>query len=313
MNRAQFAALTGSAAAARAIPARAATSSSIRAATGTVEEFALPFYAVQKGFFRDAGLNVELSFLHGGGLITQAILGGAIDFGVTNSGSLSSAHVRGLPIYLLSPGGLYSTNAPIAHFIVAKTSSINDAPALNGKTIGVTTLNDMVQAAAMAWIDKHGGDAHSAKFFELTSTEMAPAIAGGRLDAAVIVEPQYTGIKDQVKLIGLPYESVNNGKPFQTTGAIGNKVWVDRNPALARRVTQVMFHTAEWANKNPAEEAVLIAQLTKIEAAKIAAIPRIAYATKSDPNLVQPVIDVMARYGFIPRSFSAAELRAPGA
>ena len=313
MKRSQFVALTGAAMAARAVSAGAATSPTIRAGTGAVEEFALPFYAIQKGFFRDAGLNVELNMFNGGGLVTQAVLGGALDFGVTNSGSMSSAHVRNLPIYLLAPGGLYSANAPIAHFIVAKTSPINDAPGLTGKIIGVTTLNDMVQAAAMAWIDKHGGDSHSAHWFELTSSEMAPAIAVGRLDAAVIVEPAYTGIRDQVKTIGLPYEAVNGGKPFQTTGVIGNKTWVDQNPDLAKRVTQVMLHTADWANKNPAEEATLLAQLTKIDAAKIASIPRITYATKNDSGLVQPVIDVIARYGFIPKSFPAADLRMPGA
>lgn len=313
MRRSHFLALTGTLAAVRALPARAAAGTTIHAGTGAVEEFALPFYAVQKGFFRDAGLDVELSMFPGGGLVTQAVLGGALDFGVTNSGSMSSAHVRNLPVYLLSPGGLYSQNAPIAHFITAKNGPINDAPGLAGKIIGVTTLNDMVQAAAMAWIDKHGGDARSARWFELPSSEMAPAIAVGRLDAAVIVEPAYAAIKDQVKLIGLPYEAVNNGKAFQTTGAIGNKTWVDQNPDVAKRVTQVMLHTADWANKNPAEEAMLLAQLTKIDAAKIAAIPRIAYATKNDSSLVQPVIDVIARYGFIPKSFPAADLRAPGA
>jgi NitT/TauT family transport system substrate-binding protein len=313
MKRSQFSALVTAAVTASTMPARAATSPALRAGTGGVEEFALPFYAIQKGFFRDAGLNVELSMFTGGGLVTQAVLGGALDFGVTNSGSVSSAHARGLPLYLLAPGGLYSQAAPIAHAIVAKESAINDAAGLNGKTVAVTTLNDMIQAAAMAWMEKRGGDPKSVRWFELTSSQMAPGILAGRLDGAIIVEPAYTAIKDQVKAIGLPYEAVNNGRPFQTTGVIANKAWVDANPDLARRVTQVMLHTAEWANRNPAEEAVLLAQLTKMEAAKIASIPRVAYATKNDPGLVQPVIDVIARYGFIPKSFPAAELRAPGA
>jgi NitT/TauT family transport system substrate-binding protein len=294
------------------LPARAATAPAIRASTGAVEEFALPYYAAQKGFFRDAGLTVDLTVIAGGGLVTQAVIGGALDFGITNSGSMSSAHVRGLPVYLLSPGGLYSTTSPIAHLVVAKNSPINDAAGLNGKTIGVSTLNDMVQAAAMLWLDKHGGDSRAAKWFEVKSAEMAAAVAVGRLDAAIMVEPGYTGAKDQLKLIGLPYEAVNNGKPFQTTGVIANKAWVEQNPGLARRVTQVMLRVADWANAHPAEEETLLAQLTKIDAAAIASYPRIPYATKYDSGLIQPVIDVIARYGFIPKSFPAAELRAPG-
>jgi NitT/TauT family transport system substrate-binding protein len=311
MKRSEFVALTGAAAAAVAAPVRAA--GTIRISAGGVEEFAQPYFAVQKGFFRDAGLTVELSVIPGGGLATQAIIGGAVDCGVTNSGSMSSAHVRGLPIYWLCPGGIYTTASPIAHLVVAKNSPINDASSLSGKTIGVSTLQDMVQASGMAWIDKHGGDSHAAKFFEIKSAEMPAAIAVGRIDAAIIVEPVYTASKDGLKLIGLPYETVNNRKPFQTAGLIGNKTWVDQNPELARKVVQVILHTGDWANKNPAETVALLAQLTKAEPAALNAYPRIPYATKYDPGLVQPVIDVIARYGFIPKSFSASELRAPGA
>jgi NitT/TauT family transport system substrate-binding protein len=311
MKRSQFAAVTTAALAARALPASA--DATIHLGTGPVEEFAVPYYAAQKGFFRDAGLSVDVSFFPGGALVTQAILGGALDGGVTNSGSMSSAHVRGLPLYLLAPGPLYTPRAPIAHFIVAKTSTIHDASGLAGKTIGVTTLNDMVQAAAMAWMDKRGVDARSAKWFEIKSAEMAAALQVQRIDAAVIVEPIYTSIKDTVKSIGLPYEAVNDGKPFQTGGAIGNKAWVDQNPDAARRLTDVLLHTADWANKHPADVAALLAQLTKMDVGTVASIPRITYATKNDPGFIQPVIDVIARYGFIPRSFPASELRAPGA
>jgi NitT/TauT family transport system substrate-binding protein len=312
MKRSQFVAVTGAALAAQARPARAA-GAAIRLGSSPVEEWAIPYYATQKGFFRDAGLNVEVSNFPGGGFVTQAVLGGALDVGLTNSGSMAAAHVRGLPLYLLASGPIYTVKAPIAHLIVGKNSPINDATALAGKTIGVTTLNDMVQAAAMSWIDHRGIDSHSAKWFELRSSEMAPALEVGRIDAAVIVEPTYTSIKDRVKAIGLPYEAVNNGKPFQTGGAIGNKLWVDQNGDLARRLTAVLLHTADWAGKNPDEVSAMLAQMTKMDVAIVSSIPRVTYATKNDLGLVQPVIDVIARYGFIPKPFPAAELRAPGA
>jgi NitT/TauT family transport system substrate-binding protein len=312
MKRSRFVAFGAAAAAARALPAGAA-GPPIRISAGAVEEFAQPYFAVQKGFFRDAGLPVELSIIPGGGLTTQAVIGGAIDVGITNSGSMSSAHVRGLPVYWLCPGGVYSTVSPIAHLVVGKTSPINDAAGLAGKTIGVSTLQDMVQAAGMSWIDKHGGDSKAVKFFEIKSGEMPAAIQTGRIDAAIIVEPVYTSARDQLKLIGLPYEAVNGGKPFQTAGLIGNKAWVDKNPDLARKIVQVILHTGDWANKNPVEEVALLAQLTKADPAALNAYPRIPYATKLDPGLVQPVIDVIAHYGFIPKSFPDAELRAPGA
>jgi ABC-type nitrate/sulfonate/bicarbonate transport system substrate-binding protein len=82
-----------------ALPARGQAATKIRVTTGGVEEFALPFYALQKGFFRAAGLDVELQMRVGGDIITQALAAGAIDLAVTNSGSMTSAHVRGSPLY----------------------------------------------------------------------------------------------------------------------------------------------------------------------------------------------------------------------
>ena len=60
MNRLQFAAAASSAIALGPRVARAAGSPTIRVSAGAVEEFAQPYFAAQKGFFRDAGLNVEL-------------------------------------------------------------------------------------------------------------------------------------------------------------------------------------------------------------------------------------------------------------
>lgn len=295
----------------RAAPVAAEATPSIRLGTGAVEEFALPYYALQRGFFRDAGLTVDLQIYTGGGLITQAVVTGALDVGITNSGSMAAAHVRGLPIYLLASDGLYTQRQPGAYLIAAPSARAETAADLGGKTIGITTLRDLVQAATMAWIEKRGGNAQGVHWFELGSAVMGSAIASGRIDAAVIFEPQYTAIRDQVALIGLPYDSVNDGKPFQTSGAIANKTWVDANPEPAARVTQALQHAAAWANANPIEAGALLAQLTKMTPATIASFPRVTLATKNDPGVIQPVIDVMARYGFIPHGFPATELTAP--
>jgi NitT/TauT family transport system substrate-binding protein len=312
MKRAHFVAAAGMLGAVRFLPAQAQNGPAIRAGTGAVEEFALPYYALQKGFFREAGLSVDLTIIGGGGAITQALSAGALDVAVTNSGSMSSAHVRGLPLYLLTSGSVYSAIQPIAHVIVPKNSPIREAKDLAGKTVGVTTLRDMIQAAAMTWIDKHGGDATAVKWFEILSASMGPALAGGRIDAAVIVEPFYTQLAPNVTSIGLPYESLNDGRPFQTTGSIGYKPWVDGNRQSARRFGQALLQTAAWANKNPDEVAALLAQLTKVEPAVLSSMRRVSYATKNDPALAQPVIDAIARYGFISRGFPASELVAPG-
>lgn len=313
MRRAALLALSGAGFAAAALPARA-QAETVRFGGAGVEESALPWYAQEKGFFKDAGVDVALSTFPNGGSITQGMLGGSIDVGVTNSGSMSSAYVRGLPLYLVACGALYSPSSPIAHLVVNKTLGIHSAKDLSGRTIAVSTLRDMVQATGMQWIDRNGGDSKSVNFVELPTPAQDAAILAKRIDGSIMVEPIYSQSKNDVQQMGLTYEAVNDRKPFQTLGIAGNKDWVDRNPALARRLQAALHAAARWANdaRNHPEAVTLLVRWTKIDAAVIAGYPRLTFAETNSPTLVQPVIDLMARYGILPRTFPAAELFASG-
>ncbi|MGA2393378.1 MAG: ABC transporter substrate-binding protein [Candidatus Lustribacter sp.] len=314
MNRSQMLALTAAAAGAPAAAAAQSEGPVIRCASVGVEEGMLTMYAAQQGFFKAAGLNVAFQPFSGGGAVTQAVVGGTIDVGVTNSGSLASAHAHGVDVYMLACGGVYSPAEPIAHLAVNKTLGIKTAKDLAGKTLAVTTLRDMVQASVLAWIDGNGGDSKAVNFTEITSVEMPAAILARRIDGAAIVEPIFSSAKNDVLDLGLPYSAVAGGKPFQTLGVVCNKDWADKNPALAKRVAAVIHDTAKWANNPKNRNAVdaMLAAATKIDPAVIASYPRVVFAESNSAALVQPVIDLMVRYGILPQRFPAGELFAPG-
>ena len=314
MRRSEVFAFTGAALAAATLPVRAQGTDTVRLGAVGVEEGAMPFYAQEKGFFKQAGLNVELTAFTNGGSVTQGMLGGAIDVGVTNSGSMSSAHVRGLPLYLIACGAMYSPASPIAHLVVNKTLGIKTAKDLTGRTLGVSTLRDMIQATAMQWVDRNGGDSKTVNFVEVPMVQHNATINAKRIDGSVMVEPIFSQAKNDVQELGLTYEAVNDRKPFQTLGIAGNKEWVDKNPAVARRVAAALHEAAKWANnsRNYEECATILARITKIDPAVIHGYPRLTFAESNSPAYVQPVIDLMVKYGILPSRFSASELFAPG-
>lgn len=312
MRRSQMLALAGSAAVACAAPVRAQSTATIRLGTVGVEEAALAYYAQEKGFFRQAGLDVAFSTFANGGSVSAALLGGALDIGVTNSGSLSSAHARGLPMVLIQCGALYTPASPIAYLVAGPATGIKSAKDLAGKTIAVSTLRDMIQGSTMSWIDENGGDSKSVNFTELPPVAQTPAILQGRIHGSVLVEPIYTQNKSSLVTLGRVYEAVNKKQPFQTLGIVGNKNWVDNNGALARRISFALRATARWANRHHDECTPLLAQYTKISESVIAAYPRIAFAESNNSSLVQPVVDMLSRFGFLPQGFDAAGVFAPG-
>jgi NitT/TauT family transport system substrate-binding protein len=308
--------LAATAAAAVALPATRtfAQSDVVRFGAVPVEEGMLPFYADAKGFFKAAGLNVQVQQFPNGGSVTQGVLGGALDVGVTNSGSLSSAHARGVPLYLLACGALYSPQSPISHVGVNKTLGIKTAKDLTGKTLAVSTLHDMIQATVLAWIDKNGGDWKSVNFVEMPPPQMPEAIVAKRIDGAAIVEPIFTRAKADLTDLGTNYSAANDGKPFQTLGIVAAKDWGDKNTPLAKKVAGAIHTAAKWANdpKNHDECATILGQITKIEPAVIAGYPRLMFAEANSPGLVQPIIDLMFKYEFLPKTFPATELFVPG-
>jgi NitT/TauT family transport system substrate-binding protein len=312
MKRSGILALAATAIAAQAAPALAQSTATIRLGTIGLEDASVVYYAREKGFFKQAGLDVALSTFTNGGSVSQALLGGALDMGVTNSGSLASAFVRGLPIVLIQCAALYTAASPIAYLVVGPSSGVKSASDLSGKTIAVSTLHDMIQAATMLWIDANGGESNQVNFIEVPPGAQSPAIAQGRIHGGVLVEPIYTQNKADLVTLGRVFEAVNKKRPFQTLGVVGNKNWADDNGALARRVSLAIGAAARWANRNPAECVPLLAQFTKISEGIIAAYPRIAFAESNDSTLVQPVVDMLNRFRFLPHAFDAASLFAPG-
>ncbi len=312
MRRSEMLALTGGAIAASALPASAQSSATIRLGTVGVEEAAMVYYAQEKGFFKQAGLDIAFSTFPNGGSVSQAVLAGALDIGVTNSGSLSSAYSRGLPMVLIQCGALYTPASPIAYLVAGPNTGIKTVKDLPGKTVAVSTLRDMIQGATMSWIDENGGDAKAVNFVELPPVAQSPAIAQGRIHGGLLVEPIYTQNKANLVTLGRVYEAVNNKHSFQTLGVVGNKNWVDNNGALARRVSFAIRAAARWANRHHAECAPLLAQYTKISIDVINAYPRIAFAESNNSTLVQPVVDMLTRFGFLPHGFDAAGVFAPG-
>lgn len=63
-----------------------------------------------------------------------------------------------------------------------------------------------------------------------------------------------------------------------------------------------------FCNAHQAETVEMMAEVTKIPLATMQKVRRVGFTTTLDPALVQPMIDVAAKYGQIPRVFAAKDL-----
>jgi NitT/TauT family transport system substrate-binding protein len=280
----------------------------LRIATLPVDADATGWFALDQGFFQQNGLDVTIEVITSGSAITAALLGGAIDIGVASIASLSTAHAKGLPILALAAGGMYNGAQPTSVLAVAEGSPLRVAKDLNGKTVAVQTLGELAAFSMMSWIDKNGGDGKSVKFIELPTSSMADALVKGRVDAAFIAEPFFTQAKPAVRFFAPTYDGV--AKRFLITAWLAHHDWIERNPHSARNFVNAMRTSANWANqrKNLGASGAILGKYTKIAPETIAKMQRAQFATQLEPAMLQPVIDVSAQFGVIPKAFPASEV-----
>lgn len=290
--------------------ARAQQLQTLNIATTPTDIGSQVFYAQERGFFKAAGIDAQIQVISNGAAITSAVMGGSIDIAQSNVVSLAAAHEKGFDIAIVAPAGQYATTQPTSALVVAKNSPFKTAKDLNGKTIAGNGLKNITQVGAYAWMDKNGGDPTTTKFVEMPFPDMAAALEAGRVDAAVIAEPELSAtIAKGERVLGYCYDGIAPrfviGAWF-TTGA-----WAKAHPDLVKRFQRAMAATAAWANKNQAASAELLTKYTKIIVEPT--MKRTIYAEKLDPSQLQPLIDASAKYGVLKASFPAIDLIAPEA
>jgi NitT/TauT family transport system substrate-binding protein len=270
-----------------------------------VDSSAEPYFAVDAGFAKAAGLNVELVPSQNGAAIAAAVAGGAVDIGNGNLVSVAIAHAKGIPFVLIAPGGLYSSKTPSTQLFVPKASTARTGRDFAGKTVAINTLGGLPYYAAQAWIDKTGGRADATKFIEMGSADMLVALQQNRIDAAALVEPFVSSARAVATPIAAFFDAV--APAFLITAHFTTLEWARTHPDIVRRFQDTIAKTAVWANKNHEQSGEILLKYAKLSEDTIHTMLRTVFAERLDPAQIQPVIDLTAKYGGI-APFSADQL-----
>ncbi|HXP94674.1 MAG TPA: ABC transporter substrate-binding protein [Candidatus Binatia bacterium] len=253
------------------------------------------YYAQDMGFFKEAGLDVRITAMTNSAAIVAALAGGAGDIGNSVIGSAAQARRRGIPVRFIAPAGLYVDATPTSALVVPKDSPLRSAADLGGKTIAVSGLNDLTYYATRAWIDKNGGNSANSQYVELPFPAMGAALQQHRVDAAYNIEPFLTATKAEFRILGRAGGGV--APRYQATGWLATDSWLASHADVALRFSAVIRRTAIWANAHHKESAAILLKYTKIDPEVAASMNRVEYSLTLQPNLVQPPIDVAAKYG----------------
>jgi NitT/TauT family transport system substrate-binding protein len=283
-----------------------AQEATLRIATIPIDVGAEVFYARDAGFFKKAGLDAQIQPITNGGAIAAAVASGAVDVGFSNLVSIATAFKRGVPITIIAPAGLYSTKTPSSVCVVAQNSPIKSAKDLTGKVFATNGLKNIAEFGPRAWIDKNGGDSSTVSFIEMPFPAMSAALAQGHIAAALLAEPSATEFKSSTRVLSKCFDGI--APNFMISAYIATTKWATAHPDLVQKFQQAIRETAAWANKNHDKTAEMLAKEAKISPDVVRAMNRSVYPERTDPAMIQPVIDVTAKYGALNATFPASEM-----
>lgn len=264
-------------------------------------------YAVHADMFKRAGLNVEIEKLGSGSVVAAAVAGGSLEIGKAATYAIILAVAKGLPFTLIAPIAYYDSNAPDGALLVPANSPFKSARDLEGKTLGVTSLQDFNMLATEAWIDQNGGDPSKVKFIEMPPPAIAAALAQGRIDAAPVFEPAFTAALNGGARIGAHvYDAI--GKHYIGAAMFANTAWVANHRDAIDRFNRVLLEADQYVSAHESATIPLIAQFVGIDPAVLLKMHHPGRATYLVASEVQPLIDLAAKYKIIAKDFPAQQM-----
>jgi NitT/TauT family transport system substrate-binding protein len=278
----------------------------IRAGTIPADVSAVITYADNLGYFKDAGLDVQIQIMQSGPVIAPAVIGGTLDVGAANIASIAAARERGLLLKFFAPASIATPTTMTDPVMVRKDSPIKTAADLNGKTVAIVATKTMQDAAFRLWTDKHGGDSKSIKLIEIPFPEMVAALDAGRVDAAIPSEPFASMGMAANRLLGSVYASMP--ATILVFGFFSTDAWLNAHPDQAVKFAAAIRKAAVWANAHPKESAAMLTKFTKVDQTVALSMSRAVYATSLEPAEIQPVLDNAVRYGMLEKPLDASEL-----
>jgi NitT/TauT family transport system substrate-binding protein len=211
---------------------------------------------IEKGFFKEAGINLTLNTGRGSGDAVTKVAAGVAPFGDGNISSVMSAKVQSnAPAKCLAT---LQTKSPHSLFVL-EGSGINGFKDLPGKTLGSTPGNSHLGFFPM--VAKLAGiDPNSVKWVTMEPGSLAPTLIAGKIDGATLFALNWyyqnkAAEKQGKKIKIIPFTDA--GFSIYAYCLHANEAYVAKNPDVTRRFVAAYLKSYKWASENIQEAAAL--------------------------------------------------------
>lgn len=227
------------------------------------------FTAVEKGYFKEGGLNVELKSFAGGAPLLEALAGGSIDIaGAANVISLFQAREQGFDfVVVLGDAGIAKKLPDIQVNMVRKDSGINTLKDLEGKRFGIPNLGNINWLYNMEYLSRNGVDTSKISWVEIGIPRAPTALLTRQVDIATTVEPFTTVLLDSGEARPVYSELVELAPGGLISVLVARGAWAKANMKALTQWAQTIRRANDYNHANQAEARLRLTRFSRIEAA----------------------------------------------
>ncbi|WP_409276324.1 ABC transporter substrate-binding protein [Neobacillus sp. SCS-31] len=248
----------------------------VRVAEVTRSIFYTPEYvALAKGFFKDEGLDVNLTTTWGGDKTMTTLLSGGADIALVGSETSIYVHAQGSNDPVINFAQLTQTDGT---FLVSREKIDNFTwDMLKGKTFLGQRKGGMPQMAGEFVLKKHGIDPHKdLKLIQNIDFANIPnAFAGGTGEFVQLFEPTASIFEKEGKgYIIASFGTESGHLPYTTFMA--KESYMKKNPAIINKFTKAIYKAQQWVAETDSKE---IAKAIE------------PYFEDTDPGIIETVVE----------------------
>lgn len=251
----------------------------------------------EKGFFKDAGINLDIKTTTGGAAAVPGVVSGDFDFAFGNVVSLMVAADQGLGLKFVTNGASATGEATdFSAVVVPSDSPITSPRDLVGTTVGVNNLKNIGDTTIRHAIEKDGGDPTDVEFVEVAFPDAPAAVAKKQVDAAWVLEPFLSQVLAEGGRV-VSWNYLEMSPNLDIAGYFTTDEFIAANEDLTKNFTAAMNKSLEYAQEHPDEVRAIVGTYTEIDSATRAKMTLPAFRSEFDRESATALGEAAVKFG----------------
>lgn len=262
--------------------------------------------AKAEGFYKDAGLDVDVVQGNGSANTAQLVASGQAGIAYADAVAVSQLIAKGAPMKVVST--IYQSNPN--EVLALKKSGIESIDDLKGKKVGVPAGSSQTTMLPL-FLDANDLSESDFEMINMPPSSMVPALLTGQVDAILGSMDSYRiQLENQgAELIG--WEFASHGVPTVSTSIFASEKFLEENPELVKKFIAASLEGWSFALDNPEKTVADVSEVfpdtdPKLVTAELAAITPLfcsgdaKFLGKAEPEHWVRTQDLLSEVGLLP-------------